>query len=52
MTGDPGKNTELISHHQPEEFVKGRKETPRVLKQSISPGFPYPIALHLGALSQ
>ena len=23
-------NTELISHHQPEEFRKGRKETPRV----------------------
>ena len=24
------RNTELISHHQPEEFRKGLKETPRV----------------------
>ena len=23
-------NTELISHHQPEEFGKGQKETPHV----------------------
>ena len=23
-------NMELISHHQPEEFRKGQKETPRV----------------------
>ena len=30
MTGDPDKNTELISHHQQEEFGKGQKETPRV----------------------
>ena len=28
MTGDPDK--ELISHHQPEEFGKGLKETLRV----------------------
>ena len=30
MTGDPVRNKEQISHHQPEEFRKGRKETPRV----------------------
>ena len=24
------RNTELISHHQPEEFRKGQKETPHV----------------------
>ena len=31
MTGDPViRNMELITHHQPEEFGKGLKETPRV----------------------
>ena len=30
MTGDPDKEQELISHHQPEEFGRGQKETPRV----------------------
>ena len=30
MTGDPGKDMELISHHQPKEFGKGQKETPCV----------------------
>ena len=25
------RNTELTSHHQPEEFWKGQKEMPRVL---------------------
>ena len=27
MTGDPDKEYELISHHQLEEFGKGREET-------------------------
>ena len=30
MTGGPGKNMELINHHQLEEFEKGQKETPRL----------------------
>ena len=30
MTGGPGK--ELTSHYQPEEFGKGQKETPCVLR--------------------
>jgi len=29
-TGGHGKNRKLISLHQPEEFVKGQKETPPV----------------------
>ena len=30
MTGDPGKEYGTKSHHQLEEFGKGRKETPHV----------------------
>ena len=30
MTGSPGKEQELESLHQPEEFRKGQKDTPRL----------------------
>ena len=37
-------NIELISHHQPEEFGKGQKETPHVRPL---PRIPFP-SIHLG----
>ena len=42
MTGDPDMNTELISHHQLEEFGKGRKETPGCPSTSQNPSRWHP----------
>ena len=39
----PVRNTELTSHHQPEEFEKGQKEMTRVLPPSR-----IPVGIHLG----
>ena len=37
ITGGLVRNMELTSHHQPEEFGKGQKETPHVLPTSQNP---------------
>ena len=50
------RNTELISHHQLEEFGKGQKETsgvrslPRIPLANILPLFSSPLVLDLGIL--